>query len=180
MSKCRLAQALVLGALLAGTNLAGMTAIAHAQANDQPTTNHTARRPPTQAQVGEPYRHDHDALAAQGQSADIVERFRQSERASQEPPTTADTVARFRQSERASQEQPAIADDSRRPPTEAQVDESWRYPGSVRAPSAEPSGRPGWLVPGLVVLAAALVLTGGLAVTTTRRARRRVRVGQAV
>jgi hypothetical protein len=173
-------RALVLTAMVAAMNLAGLTAIAHAQANDQPTTNHTARRPPTQAQVGEPYRHDPDALAAQGQSADIVERFRQSKRASQEQPTTAGTVAQFRRGERASQEQPAIADTSRRPPTEAQVDESWRYPGNVRARSAEPSRRPGWLVPGLGALAAALVLAGGPAVITTRRVRRRVRVGQAV
>jgi hypothetical protein len=50
MSKCRLAQALVLGALLAATSLAGMTAIAHAQATNE---GKDARRPPTQAQVGE-------------------------------------------------------------------------------------------------------------------------------
>jgi hypothetical protein len=79
----------------------------------------------------------------------------------------------------ATQEQPGIADDLRRPPTEAQVGESWRHPGNVRARPAEPSGQPGWLVLGLGVLAAALALAGGLAVTTSRRARRRVRVGQA-
>jgi hypothetical protein len=45
MSKCRLAQALVLGALLAATNLAGMTAIAHAQATNE---GKDARRPPDQ------------------------------------------------------------------------------------------------------------------------------------
>ena len=81
--------------------------------------------------------------------------------------------------EAAAQEQPGITDDSRRPPTEAQVGESWRHPGNVRVRPAEPSGQPGWLVLGLGVLAAALALAGGLAVTTTRRARRRVRVGQA-
>ena len=53
MSKSRLAQALVLGALLAATNLAGMTAVAHAQATDEPTSKQAARRPPTQRQVGE-------------------------------------------------------------------------------------------------------------------------------
>ena len=79
----------------------------------------------------------------------------------------------------AAQEQPGIADDTRRPPTEAQVDKSWRHPGNVRARPAEPSGQPGWPVLGLGVLAAALALAGGLAVTTTRRARRRVRVRQA-
>ena len=50
MSKCRLAQTLVLGALLAATNRAGMTAIAHAQATNE---SKDARRPPTQGQVGE-------------------------------------------------------------------------------------------------------------------------------
>ena len=76
-------------------------------------------------------------------------------------------------------DQPTSNHTAQRPPTEAQVGESWRYPGNVRARSAEPSGRPGWLVAGLGVLVAALVLAGGLAVTTTRRARRGVRVGQA-
>jgi hypothetical protein len=151
-------RALILAAIVPAMNLAAMTTVAHAQANDQPTRSHTGRRPPTAAQVGEPYRYYHDALAAQGQPADAVERFRQGERASQQQPTSAD---------------------SRRPPTEARVGESWRHPGTVRARSAEPSGQPGWRVLGLGVLAAALALAGGLAVTTTRRARRRVRVGQA-
>jgi hypothetical protein len=53
MSKPKLAQALVVGALLAATNLAGMTAVAHAQATDPSTGKHAARRPPTQTQVGE-------------------------------------------------------------------------------------------------------------------------------
>ena len=53
MSKSRLASALVLGALLAATNLAGLTAVAHAQATDAPTGKQPARRPPTQTPVGE-------------------------------------------------------------------------------------------------------------------------------
>ena len=53
MFTSRLAQALVLGALLAATNLAGMTAVAHAQATDAPTGKPANRRPPTQTQVGE-------------------------------------------------------------------------------------------------------------------------------
>ena len=118
------------------------------------------------------YRHN-DALAAQAQPTDAVERFRQGERASQEQPTTTQAAEEFGRSERASQQQPTTAD-TLRPSTETQVGESWRHPGNVRARSAEPSGRPGWLVAGLGVLA------GGLAVATTRRARRRVRVGQAV
>jgi hypothetical protein len=53
MSKCRLAQALVLGALLAATNLAAMTAIAHAQNEGGSVVAQDDRRPPTQGQVGE-------------------------------------------------------------------------------------------------------------------------------
>jgi hypothetical protein len=53
MSKSRLASALVLGALLAATNLAAMTTVAHAQAIDAPTGRQATRRPPTQTLVGE-------------------------------------------------------------------------------------------------------------------------------
>jgi hypothetical protein len=150
--------ALVLVTMVAAMNLAAMTTVALAQANDQPTRSHTGRRSPTAAQVGEPYRYYHDALAAQGQPADAVERFRQGERASQQQPTTAD---------------------SRRPPTEAQVGESWRHPGNVPVRPPELSGQPDWLIPAIAVLAAILALAAGLVVTTTRRTRRRVRAGQA-
>jgi hypothetical protein len=51
MSISRLTQAVVLGALLAAANLAGMTAVAHAQS--EPTLTHDHQRPPTQGQVGE-------------------------------------------------------------------------------------------------------------------------------
>ena len=150
-------RALTLAAVVAALNLASTIAIAQAQANDQP-----ARRPPTQGQVGESYRNDHDALAVQAQTAQT------------------DAVERFRRSERASQDQPTIADSTRRPPTEAKVGESWRHPVNVPVRPAEPTGQPGWLIASsLRVLVAGLALTGGLAVTTTRRARRRVRAGEA-
>ncbi|HWD44474.1 MAG TPA: hypothetical protein VHM23_12340 [Actinomycetota bacterium] len=48
----KLARVLVLGAMVAAMNLAGMTAIAQAQANDEPV-----RQPPTERQVGESWRH---------------------------------------------------------------------------------------------------------------------------
>ena len=44
-------RALILGVTLAAMNLAGMTAVAHAQTNDEPV-----RRPPTERQVGESWR----------------------------------------------------------------------------------------------------------------------------
>ena len=48
----KLARVLVLGAMVAAMNLAAMTAVAHAQANDEPV-----RQPPTERQVGESWRH---------------------------------------------------------------------------------------------------------------------------
>jgi hypothetical protein len=49
-------RALVLAATLAAMNLAGLTAVAHAQANDDPDGK-VARRPPSERQVGEAWRH---------------------------------------------------------------------------------------------------------------------------
>jgi hypothetical protein len=46
-------RALVVAAVVAAMNLAGMTAVAHAQATDQQATP----RPPTEQQVGEAWRH---------------------------------------------------------------------------------------------------------------------------
>jgi hypothetical protein len=150
----KLARTLILGVALAAMNLAGMTAVAQAQSNEEP-----ARRPPTERQVGEPYRDYYEALAAQEQA------------------TEADAVERFRRGERASQNQPTVAD-TRRPPTEAQVGESWRHPATVPVRPAEPSGQPDWLVPGIGVLAVALALSTGLAVLAARRTNRGVRAGQ--
>jgi hypothetical protein len=48
----KLARALVLGAMLAAMNLASMTAVTHAQANDEGKD----ARPPTEGQVGETWR----------------------------------------------------------------------------------------------------------------------------
>jgi hypothetical protein len=38
-------------------NLAAMTTVAQAQANDEPISNQDARQPPSEAQVGETWRH---------------------------------------------------------------------------------------------------------------------------
>src|SRR5215204_1011464 len=146
--------------MLAAMNLAGITAIAQAQTSDEPASNQDARRPPTERKVGEPYRNYHEAQAAQAQT------------------TQADAVERFRHDERASQAQPTIADDTRRPPTEAQVGESWRHPVNVPVQSVEPGGQPVSLVAWLGVLAAVLALAGGLAVLAARRAGRKVQAGQ--
>ena len=96
----------------------------------------------------------------------------------QQPPTERQVGEAWRHPQVAA-EQATVADDTRRPPTEAQVGEAWRHPTSAPVPPAEPSGQPSWLVPSLGVLAAALVLAGGLAVLAARRAGRRARLEHA-
>ena len=167
MSKSRLASALVLGALLAAANLAGLTAAAHAQATDAPTGKPAARWPPIQTQVGESW---HQRPPTTNQSAIAGDARR--------PPTEGQVGEPWRHPQVAA-EQPTVADDTRRPPSEARVGEAWRHPTSAPVPPAEPSGQPGWLIPSLVVLAAALVLAGGLALLAARRAGRRARVRHA-
>ena len=73
MSKPKLAQALVLGALLAATNLAGMTAIAHAQSEGGSVVVENDRRPPTQGQLGESW-HQRPAPTSQQTFAGDVRR----------------------------------------------------------------------------------------------------------
>ena len=48
----KLTRTLIIGVTLAAMHLAGMTAVAQAQANDEPV-----RQPPTERQVGESWRH---------------------------------------------------------------------------------------------------------------------------
>jgi hypothetical protein len=62
------ARALILGATLAAMNLAGMTAVAHAQATDQQAT----ARPPTERQVGESWRHRQAASQQQQTAAETT------------------------------------------------------------------------------------------------------------
>jgi len=59
----KLARTLILGATLAAMNLVGLTAVAHAQANDP--DGKQARRPPTERQVGEAWRHNQVASPEQ-------------------------------------------------------------------------------------------------------------------
>jgi hypothetical protein len=133
----KLARTLVLGAMLAAMNLAGMTAVAQAQANDEGKD----ARPPTEGQVGESWR-TRPMTSQQQTAADAALRRQLAQEHS------------YRSSE-----------------TPAQV------PAPTQAP--EPSGQPGWLVPSLTLLAAALAVSGGLAVMAAKRASRRVRAGHA-
>jgi hypothetical protein len=133
----KLTRALVLGAMLAAMNLAGMTAVAQAQPNDPDGKD---ARPPTEGQVGETWR-KRPVTSSQQTAADAaLQRQLARERFSIPSGTPAQV------------------------PAPMQADES--------------SGQPGWLVPSLAVLAAALVVSGGLAVMA-KRASRRVRAGHA-
>ena len=80
------ARALILGVTLAAMNLAGLTAVAHAQANDQPTGQQATRRPPTERQVGEPWRHQVTSPAQA--AADTAHRRQTAQEQSYHPRTT--------------------------------------------------------------------------------------------
>jgi hypothetical protein len=149
------ARTLILGAVLAAMNLAGMTAVAHAYPLDPTSQRHRAL-----GQLESLAAADH-ADAAQQQPTDAVELFRRGERASQEQTTADATVRRLLARERSS-----IPSG-----TPAQV------PAPVQPD--EPSGQPDWLVPAIGVLAAILALVAGLLVMAARRAGRRARAGQA-
>ena len=117
---------------------------------------------------------------AQAQPPNGLEQFRRGARASQEQSTTAEAVEEFRRGERASQEQTTADAALQRQLARERFSIPSGTPAQVPAPVPdEPSGQPGWLVASLGVLAAALALSGGLAVLAARRASRKVRAGQA-
>jgi hypothetical protein len=160
----KLTRVLALGTMLAAVNIAGMTTVAHA--TDHAAITQDGRRPPAERQVGEAWRHDH------------VTADQRTLAGTPQPPLERQVGEAWRHPQVAA-EQPTVANDTRRPPTEAQVGETWRHPTSAPVPTAEPSGQPSWLLPSLGVLAAALVLAGGLAVLAARRAGRRARLRHA-
>jgi hypothetical protein len=86
------ARALVLAATLAAMNLAGLTAVAHAQANDDPDGK-VARRPPSERQVGEAWRHAQVATPEQTAADAALQRQLARERFSLPNGTPAQTTA---------------------------------------------------------------------------------------
>jgi hypothetical protein len=62
----KLTRTLIIGITLAAMHLVGMTAVAQAQANDEPVM-----RPPTERQVGESWRH-HQAASREQTAADAA------------------------------------------------------------------------------------------------------------
>jgi hypothetical protein len=82
-------RALIVGAMLAAMHLAGMTAVAHAQATDQQAT----RRPPSERQVGESWRHRQAASQDQSAAEATLKRVQARERFSIPNPTPAQAPA---------------------------------------------------------------------------------------
>jgi hypothetical protein len=85
-------RALVLAATLAAMHLAGLTAVAHAQANDDPDGK-VARRPPSERQVGEAWRHAQVATPEQTAADAALQRQLARERFSIPNGTLAQTTA---------------------------------------------------------------------------------------
>jgi hypothetical protein len=63
-------RALIVGATVAAMHLAGLTAVAHAQATGEPTGEQAVRRPPTQGQVGEAWHQPQQAAAVPAVAGD--------------------------------------------------------------------------------------------------------------
>jgi hypothetical protein len=158
----KLARTVILAATVAAMNLAGLTAIAHAQPSDQDTT--------TQQELAENWNHYQQATRVP--PAELRARM-------QADATQRELSDRWAQYNHATRMSPAElqawmqAKDRATTPTEP--------PAQVTAPGQpdEPNGQPDWLVVSLGVLSAALALVAGLAMVAARRANRRLRTGHA-
>jgi hypothetical protein len=151
----KLTRALALGALLAAITLASTTAVAYA---DHAAVTQDGRQPPTERQVGEPAHHRR--VAPQQATADTTRRA---------------ALAQEHYYNTWGYGHPAV----QQALAQERYYNTWGYSNTPAPAPAKPSRQPDWLVPGLGVLAAAMVLATGLAVLAAKRARRRVRVGQA-
>ena len=159
----KLARTIILAATLAALNLAGMTAAAYAQANDEDTT--------TQQESAESWNYYQQAtrvpsaelqarMRADAAQRELSERWTYYNHATQMSPAELKTWMQAKD----------------RPDTPTTP------PAQVRAAPAqptEPNGQPTWLVVSLGGLAAALALVAGLALLAARRANRRAQVGHA-
>ena len=84
----KLTRTFIIGATLAAMHLAGMTAVAHAQANDEPVM-----QPPTERQVGESWRHRQAASPEQAAADAALQRQLARERFSIPNATPAEVPA---------------------------------------------------------------------------------------
>jgi hypothetical protein len=159
----KLARTLILAATVAALNLAGMTAIAHAQANDQDTTS--------QQELADSWNYYQQAthippaelkarMQADAAQRELAERWTYYSHATRM--SSAELKAWMQAKDR--------PDTPTTPPTQV--------PAAPVQPTT-PSGQPTWLVVSLGGLAAALALVAGLALLAARRANRRAQVGHA-
>jgi hypothetical protein len=166
----KLTRTLIVGATLAAMHLAGMTAVAQAQANNE---GKDARRPPTERQVGESWRHGQVAPESQTTTDPAAQRalarqrywYYQSTHTSRQQTAQEQTAADAALQRMLARERFAIPN-ATPAPTPAPV-------------PPEPSGQPNWLVASLGGFAAGLVLAGGLAILAAKRTRHRARLGHA-
>ena len=159
----KLARTLILAATVAALNLAGVTAIAHAQTNDQDTPSQqdladnwnyyqqATRIPPAELQA---------RMQADATQRKLAERRTYYDHATRMSPADLKTWMQAK-------DRP---DTTTQPPTQV--------PAAPVQPT-EPNGQPTWLVVSLGGLAAALALVAGLALLAARRANRRAQVGHA-
>jgi hypothetical protein len=89
----KLTRTLIIGATLAAMHLVGMTAVAQAQANHEPASQQATRRPPTERQVGEPWRHRQAASQEQTAADATLQRVQARERFSVPSATPAQVPA---------------------------------------------------------------------------------------
>ena len=158
----KLARALILAATLAALNLAGLTAVAHAQpSGEDPTSQQeladnwnyyqqATRVPPAELKA---------RMQADATQRELSDRWTYYYQATRMSP--AELKAWMQARDRAGT------------PTEKTV----QVPAPVQPD--QPSGQPLWLVVTLGVLAAALAVVAGLALLAARRANRRAQVGPA-
>jgi hypothetical protein len=167
----KLARALVLGATLAAMSLAGMTAVAQAQATNE---GKDGRRPPSERQVGESWRHHQVAPESQTTTDPAAQRalarqrywYYQSMLTSRQQTAQEQTAADAALQRQLARERHSIPSGT---------------PAQVPAPvPADPNGQPSWLVASLGVLVAVLALAAAVAVMAGRRASRRVRATHTV
>jgi hypothetical protein len=182
MSMSKLTRAVVLVAMLAVMNLAGLVAVAQAQTgNDPASARHRAL-----GWVEFRATANHGVASQEQPSADAtVRRLLARERSS--IPNEAPAHPRLLLAEERSTllnlpndtSAQAQATDTRAALAQERYYSTWGYGGASTPAPAEPSGQPTWLVIALAVLAAVLALVAGIAVLAARRATRGQHAGQA-
>jgi hypothetical protein len=158
----KLARAIILAATVAALNLAGLTTVAHAQANDEDT--------PSQQEPAERWTYYDQATRVP--PAELKARMQADAR---QRKLSENWTYYYHATHMSPAELKAWTQAKDRPATPTEP------PAQVPAPVQpdQPNGQPAWLVISLGGLAAALALVAGLALLAARRANRRAQVGHA-